>query len=57
MSVIYAKLDDKNICIGMSQIPDKIESADLIEIEFFDMSLMGKHYNNGVWEENTENEN
>lgn len=47
----YAQLDSNGICIGVSQAPNRINSAKVIEVENYDFQFIGKRYNNGTWEE------
>lgn len=47
----YAQLDENNICISVSQLSGEIESSNMILLESYDASLLGKKYINGVWEE------
>lgn len=47
----YANLNDENICIGISCLSGRLNKPNLIEIDKFDKSLVGKKYKNGVWEE------
>lgn len=51
MSVNYAQLDAENICVGISQLSGAVELPYMLPIETPDISLIGKKYNNGVWEE------
>lgn len=50
--MIYAQINEENICIVISDMGE-VEASDkhLIPIETYDTSLLGKKYNNGVWEE------
>ncbi|RKD22462.1 hypothetical protein SAMN02745883_00683 [Caminicella sporogenes DSM 14501] len=43
----YAQLNNENICIGVSELSGEINSSNLIKIERFDTSLLGKKYENG----------
>lgn len=49
--MVYAQINDENICVAVSDMGD-VEAFDpqLIKIDTFDTSLLGKRYNNGVWE-------
>mgnify|MGYP001852514839 CR=1 FL=1 len=44
----YAELHN-GICIGISQLSDKVYDKILIEIDSYDISIMGKEYNDGIW--------
>lgn len=50
--VYYAQIDDDNICRGVSQLSGHVDNPDMIEIESYDMSLMGKMWTGSVWVEN-----
>ena len=47
--VCYAEIDENNICVGVSELADYVEAENLIEIESYDITLLGKLYNNGEW--------
>jgi len=47
----YAQLDENNICIGVSQLSGEVSETNMILLERYDMSLIGKKYNNGTWED------
>lgn len=49
--MIYAQLNEENICVGVSQLSREVDSPLLIPIAEFDSSVIGKKYNNGAWEE------
>lgn len=50
--MIYAQINEKNICIVISDMGEvEVSDKHLIPIEVYDTSLLGKKYNNGVWEE------
>ncbi len=49
--MIYAQLDENNICIGISQLSGEVTSDNMILLDNYDTSLLGKKYNNGIWEE------
>lgn len=46
----YAQLNENQICVGLTQAEGLIISTDVIEIEDYDISLLGSKYNNGAWE-------
>ena len=50
--MIYAEIDGENVCYAVSDM-GKIEVTNpkLIPLDFFDTSVIGKKYNNGVWED------
>lgn len=47
----YAQLNENNICIGVSQLSGEVINDSLIRIDNADSSLLGKKYNNGLWED------
>lgn len=47
----YAELNEENICKGVSALSGEVEAPHMIALDFFDESLIGKLYNNGIWEE------
>ena len=49
--MIYAQINEENICVGVSQLSGKVDSPLLIPIAEFDSSVIGKKYVNGAWEE------
>ena len=48
--MIYAQLNEENICTGVSQLSGNVDNPLLIPIADFDTSVIGKKYNNGAWE-------
>ncbi len=51
MSYFYAQIDENNICIAVSDLSGKVTAGNMLRLETYDTSLLGKKYNNGVWEE------
>lgn len=50
----YAQINtDTNICCGVSQLCGDVVKSDMIELESYDMSLMGKMWT-GEWNEETQ---
>ena len=50
--MIYAEINNENICYAISDMGNiAVEKPTLIELNTFDTSIVGKKYNNGVWEE------
>ncbi|MBQ5615450.1 MAG: flagellar basal-body rod protein [Peptococcaceae bacterium] len=45
----YAELDENNICKAVSDLSGKVDKPTIIPIDFYDVSLLGKQYNNGKW--------
>lgn len=46
-----AQLDAENICIAIGETPHKLERKNTIPIPAYDVSLLGKKYVDGEWEE------
>lgn len=49
--MIYTQLDENSIVIGVSNLSNEVIQDNMIEIEEFDETLLGKKYNNGIFEE------
>lgn len=50
--MIYAQINEENICVAVSDTGKNTSSKPtLIPLESYDISVLGKRYNNGVWEE------
>lgn len=50
--MVYAEINSENICYAISDMGNiTVEKPTLIKLDFFDTSVVGKKYNNGVWEE------
>ena len=47
----YAEIDDNNICYSVSDLGSEINKATLIKIPEYDLSYLGKRYENGEWSE------
>lgn len=48
--MFFAQLNDENICVGISDLSGEVVSKNMIKIDEFDVTLLGKKYNNGSWE-------
>ena len=51
MKYYYAQIDENNICIAVSDLSGKVTADNMLRLETYDTSLLGKKDNNGVWEE------
>ena len=52
MSFYYAQINEKNICVAVSELArDMSEYSSLLRIESFDTSLLGKRWTGSGWEE------
>lgn len=54
MEYYYAQLDANGVCIGLSYLNDQVDSDNMIRLESYDMSLIGKKHENGVFSEPAE---
>lgn len=49
--MIYAQINEENICTVISDTGSaEAVRPNLIPIDTYDASLLGKRYNNGIWE-------
>lgn len=48
--MFYAQLNESNVCVGVLETGGKIANDSLVEIESYDISLLGKTYVQGTWE-------
>ena len=48
--MIFAQLDDEKVCFAISDLSEEVVSDNMIKIDKFDTTLLGKKYNNGSWE-------
>ena len=47
----YAEIDENNICISILDTHEEItDNPKMILTDTYDLSVLGKSYNNGVWE-------
>ena len=49
MAYIYAELDENNICKAVSNLSGGVIADTMIPLDSYDISLLGKRYNNGEW--------
>ena len=50
--MFYAQINDDNICICVSNTGKATTTKpNMIQLETYDLTVLGKHYNNGVWED------
>ena len=50
--MFYAQINDDNMCICVSNTGKATTTKpNMIQLETYDLTVLGKHYNNGVWEE------
>lgn len=46
---IYAQLNEENICIGISQLSGEMNASNMVLLEEYDASIVGKKYEYGKW--------
>lgn len=46
----YAQLDENNICVCQSVLSGNVDLPNMIILDS-DINVLGKRYNNGIWEE------
>ena len=47
----YAEINENNVCIALLDTPTEIiDNPKMILTDTYDLSVLGKKYNNGVWE-------
>ena len=52
----YAEINENNICTALLDTPTEItDNARMILTDTYDLSVLGKKYNNGKWEETESN--
>lgn len=49
MEYYYAQINEDNICFAVSQLSGEMSQPDLIRLETFDLSLLGKIWNGAEW--------
>ena len=47
----YAQIDENNICVSVSELSGLVNYENMIALDTYDISLLGKRYNNGIWED------
>lgn len=45
----YAQINPAGLCVGVSELAGEVLAADLIEIEAFDVALIGKRWDGAAW--------
>lgn len=48
----YAMLDENNICVSVQESPTVIDSDDLMELDSYETSVLGKMWTGSEWVEN-----
>ena len=47
----YAQLNETGLCVGLSDLSGEITADNMILLESYDLTILGKKYENGVWVE------
>lgn len=47
--MIYAQLDNNNVCIGISQLSGEVQMENMLQIKSYDVTILGKKYEDGKW--------
>lgn len=45
----YAQINEENICHAVSDLSGEVIANNMIPLESYDISLLGKRYENGEW--------
>lgn len=48
---VYAQINEDNICVAVSQLSGLVDLPNMIKLDSYDLGVLGKKYNNGIWEE------
>lgn len=48
----YAQLDVQNMCVGVSQLAGVVDADNLVELDSYDISVLGKVWQGGKWVDN-----
>lgn len=49
--MVYAQINNENICIAVSNLSGKVSADNLIPLEVFDTSILGKKWTGDGWED------
>lgn len=47
----YAQLDVQNVCVGVSQLAGVVDANNLVELDSYNISVLGKVWQGGKWVE------
>lgn len=48
----YAQIDEQQLCIGVSQLSGEVVADDMVELDSYDISVLGKLWQGGKWVDN-----
>jgi len=49
MSFYYAQINEAGICFAVSELAGEVIADNMVQLESYDTSLLGKRYVNGTW--------
>ena len=49
--MVYAQINDENICIAVSNLSGEVSADNLIPLEVFDASILSKKWTGDGWED------
>ena len=49
--MVYAQINDENICMAVSNLSGEVSADNLIPLEVFDASILGKKWTGDGWED------
>lgn len=52
----YAEINEENMCFAVSDLAETMDLPYLIPLDSYDISLLGKIYDNGIWRDRNKNE-
>lgn len=50
-NVNYAQINDEGICFAVSSLSGTVDQPNMIQLDSYDMSVLGKRYADGNWQE------
>ena len=48
----YAQIDVQNVCVGVSQLAGVVDADNLVELDSYNISVLGKVWQGGKWVDN-----
>ena len=48
----YAQLDVQNVCVGVSQLAGVVDADNLVELDGYNIGVLGKLWQGGKWVDN-----
>lgn len=50
-NINYAQINNEGICFAVSSLSGAVDQPNMIQIDSYDMSVLGKRYADGEWQE------